>query len=412
MTPVWIAAAVVFLEVLSFGAMFPVMPDYCRDLGGLTTDAQVAWWAGLMFAAVGGPRIIMNTVWGRLSDRIGRRRVLAIATCGTLGGSVLWALAEALGESPSSALAWLAVSRLLAGFFQAQAALTAAVAADATTPQQRAGAMGILGVGFGLGMLGGIALGGAVGHLASPAAVGWAAAAAQLLSVLVILFALPETHPAHVAGAERTPDYFRPQHPLQLARRPDVRHLLVVTLIMTAGHMVLVPTLRVVSDAWFNLDLLETTWLFAAWMGVGILVQGGAIRPLVKRFGERSVTAAGTAVLAAGLFLMAASSSSLPAFWTAAMIVALGGALAAPTLTSMLSHTVGPQEQGSVQGLNQSLTAAGRTLSYFLAGGLYRLVSDTAPFWLGGSLVTVALLALLARPPAKSIPVAASPPSA
>lgn len=395
MPPLLSASLVVFFEVLSFGAIFPVLPDYCRQLGA--PEAHVLLWTGVMFALVGGPRIFLNVVWGRLSDHWGRRRVLAFLTVGTLSGSVLWALSPLLGGFVFGGLAWLAISRLFAGVFQAHATLTQAVAADVSTPEKRAASMGALGAAFGFGMLGGIVLGGLIGHHVSIAAVGWATAAGQALSLGVILFALRETHPAHAPGATATADQFERLPIRELLNRPVVKQLLVVILAMTAGQVMLIPTLRVVTDRWYGFSLQDSTWAFAVWMGIGVLVQGGMIRPTVKAIGERATILFGGSCLAAGFFLLAVRPG-IGLFWLASVLVALGTGFAAPTLTGLLSRNVSAADQGAIQGFNQSATALGRTISYCIVAVIAAVTPQLQPqFWAAGLLVAASLMLLMAR---------------
>jgi DHA1 family tetracycline resistance protein-like MFS transporter len=396
MPPLISASLVVFFEVLSFGAIFPVLPDYCRELGA--PAHQVLFWTGVMFALVGGPRIFLNVAWGKLSDHWGRRRVLALLTVGTLSGSILWALAPRLGGFLFGGLVWLALSRLFAGIFQAHATLTQAVAADVSTPEKRAASMGVLGAAFGFGMLGGILLGGLVGHHVSIAAVGWATAAGQAVSLLVILFALRETHPAHAPEAATTADQFERLPIRALLDRPMVKHLLVVILTMTVGQVILIPTLRVVTDRWYGFDLQDSTWAFALWMGIGVLVQGGMIRPTVKAIGERATILFGGACLAAGFFLLAVQPG-IGLFWLASVLIALGTGFATPTLTGLLSRNVSAADQGAIQGFNQSATALGRTLSYCIVIAIAAVTPRLqVPFWVAGLLVTASLVLLAARP--------------
>ncbi|MHC4996597.1 MAG: MFS transporter, partial [Planctomycetota bacterium] len=325
-----------------------------------------------------------------------RKKVLALVTCGPLAGSVLWALAPELGGSLGiSGLIWLLISRLLAGVFQAQAALTTAIAADVTPPEKRAASMGVLGAAFGFGMLGGIAMGGFVGANIGLAEVGWASAGAQALSVLMILFVLRETHPHHVPESEQTRDAFEPEKLGVLLRRVSIKRLMLITLVLMSGHMVLVPTLRLASSDWYDFDLNQTTWLFIVWMFVGVLVQGGGVRPMVKRFGDLKTLLYGAGFLAAGLFMLAGIGPNwLNGFWGAAVLIAIGGSLATPALTAMISHSVSEADQGAAQGLNQSFTALGRALSYVIAGALYDIHS-TLPYWVGGALVVVSAVMAL-----------------
>lgn len=396
MPAVFAASLVVFLEVVSFGAIFPVLPDYCLELGGSEL------WVGVLFAFVALPRVVMNTVWGKLSDRFGRRPVLGLITAGTLSGSVLWALAPALGGAVFGGFAWLAISRVMTGIFQAQAALTQAIAADVTTPQRRAAAMGMLGAAFGAGIVVGIGMGGTIGHHIGHPAVGWASAAAQIASLGVILLLLRETHPAH--RADRPDDataMFIPQRLSALLAHRDIQRLLIVWLVAVIGQMVMVPTLRLISKDRYGYDLTDTTWLFVMWALIGVVVQGGGVRVLSWRIGDRATFVLGLILLAFGLTAIGITTD-LAWFWSAMAVVSVGTALATPALAAMLSHTVGSADQGAVQGLNQSITAMGRGGSYLMAGLLYAHFAPGVTYTVGGILcaVAVGLVVLLRSGPA------------
>ncbi len=381
------ASLVVFFEVVSFGAIFPVLADYCKQLGG---DAM---WVGLLFAMVAGPRVVMNTVWGKLSDRIGRKPVLLIMTGGTLVGSVLWALSPVLGATMFGGLAWLAISRIACGLFQAQAALTQAIAADVSTNEKRTAAMGLLGAAFGLGIVAGISMGGFVGSTISYAAVGWCSAVAQVLSLGVIAFGLRETHPAHQAEAAPTA-MFQPSTFTGLLQQPPLRHLLIIWLIAVIGQMVMVPTLRLISADRFDFTLADTTWLFIMWAMIGVFIQGGLIRVLIRHVAERSLLVAGLAITSGGM-LVVGLTTSLSAFWVGMAAVSAGMGLATPTLSAMLSHRVNESDQGAAQGLNQSVTALGRAISYGMAGWLYAQFLPGVTYAVGGAICAVAVVGLL-----------------
>ena len=179
-------------------------------------------------------------------------------------------------------------------------------------------------------------------------------------------------------------------------RHPDIAHLLSVVLLLTAGHMILGPTLRVITKDWYGFSGTDSTWAFAAWMFVGVMVQGGAIRPTVKRFGERKTIVLGGLILAAG-FGVVALHPSIGGFWAAAVLIAIGGSLADPALRGLISRNTAAADHGAVQGLHQSVTAFGRGISYLMAGLLYDLISPATPFLVGGSLVLISVVILLGR---------------
>src|ERR1041384_458447 len=134
MRPLYAASLVVLLEALCFTTGFPVINRYAEQLGG---DPL---WIGVIFGLVSGPKVLSNPLWGLLSERIGRRAVLAVNTLGTLAGSVTWAFAPSIG--------WLALSRAFVGVFGGQAGMAQAIAADVTSPEKRSAAMGVRGGAF------------------------------------------------------------------------------------------------------------------------------------------------------------------------------------------------------------------------------------------------------------------------
>ncbi len=373
-----VVAIVVFLEIVCLGAIFPTLADYVTQLGG----AEI--WVGIAFALVAAPKVVMNPAWGRLSDRIGRKPVVVLLTLGAIGGSTLWALAPMLGNLVGSGLMWLAVSRLIYGIFSAQAAIAYSIASDTSPPEKRSAAMGVLGAAFGVGLTVGFPLGGIVGAH-SLAAVGWLCAGCETLALLVVLVLLRETRPAGpVAAAPRW----------AVLRYPAVRGLLGVTLIATVGYSVMTVTLRLLTDDWYGFTIQQTGYAFALWGIVGIIVQGGLIRPIVKALGERHTIILGAIILAAAMAGLAIHPP-VAGFWAATAMMALGGGLLVPTLTGLLSHQVQPHEQGALHGINQSITAMGRAISYVTGGALY-VVAPGMPYGLGAALLLVSVGLLLA----------------
>lgn len=188
MPPPLVAALIVLCEALTFTLTLPVLAFFNARLGGSPL------FLGVLFALVSAPKILTNPVFGRLSDRVGRRPILAINTVGTLGGSVLWAL--------SGDLLLLAASRAVIGIFSAQAGLAQSVVADSSTRERRAAAMGLLGAAFGVALAIGPPLGGWVAAAFGYAAVGWLCAALQLISLALIAFVLRETRPAAIGSTD------------------------------------------------------------------------------------------------------------------------------------------------------------------------------------------------------------------
>lgn len=375
MSPLYIAICVVLLEALSFGAVFPVISYYCQELGG----GPVA--VGLMFALVSGPRIITNTFFGWLSDHLGRKYTLAICTLGTLAGSIGWALA--------TNIYFLGVARLVTGVFGAQAPLAQAIAADVSTPQKRAAAVGMLGAAFGIALTIGPALGGYIGHQLSHAAVGWLAATLQLTSLTLILFVLPETRPKRPQPPHHLPADIDPTTLETPAPEPQpatnpypataIPWLLAVTFIFTIAAAHMIAGYPLATQHVYQFSESQTGYALAVFGLVAALVQGGIVRIAVPAFGERRCFLIALAIGALG-YLVLATAPPLPGWWTGTVLAAVGTALATPSLHGMLSRSTSSHTQGRILGLNQGITSLARATGTSLAGFLFARWSVAATF--------------------------------
>jgi len=382
-----VVAIVVFLEVVCLGAIWPTLPRYVTETFGGSETA-----AGLLFACVAAPKLFSNPLWGRASDRSGRKGVLMLLCAATAGGSAMWALSPALGAWVGGGLVWLAASRLIYGVFSAQATLAFAVASDVSTPEKRAGALGVLGAAFGAGLTVGFPAGGWVADAYGYAAVGWLCMACELLAVAIVALALRETRTVE-AGA-------RPTRLLGLFGRDAIRWLVAVALLNTVGLSVLTPTLSLYVRDEFGFDPRQAGYAFLVFGVVSVIVQGGLIRPVVKAVGERAAFAGGSMLLAAGFIILALTPPPAAA-WPALALIGAGAGFTSPTLAAMFSRSVDPAEQGAAHGLNQSVLSLGRTVAYGFAGAAYA-AAVALPYWIGAALLLAAAAPLarltLARP--------------
>ena len=181
-----------------------------------------------------------------------------------------------------------------------------------------------------------------------------------------------------------------------LVGHPEIAHLLGVALVFTAGHMILVPTLGIMTKQWYDFDQGAKTMAFCAWMFFGILIQGGAIRPTVKRIGERSTFLVGSLILAVGFGIVAAHPP-VGLFWIAAILIAIGGSLADPALRGLLSRITSEGDHGAAQGLHQSTMALGRSIAYFGGGYLFSGFGPAMAYKVAAGAVIVGCVLLLLR---------------
>ncbi len=389
MPPLLAAALIVFFEGLGFGVVLPVLTPFAKQLGGGTD------WAGVLFALSTLPRIVCGPLSGRLSDWIGRKRALAIVTVGTLAASLQWAYCVKLDGVVLSALGWLLVSRAIYGLFASQSVLCLAVASDVSTPAKRASAMGAVGAAFGVAFTIGPAIGGWFAHAYGAQNIGWVAAASQMMSLLVILFLLKETHPHHTPKDDtESVAYVKPTAILRLAAHPLVMWLMIITTLSTVAYSIMLPTYPALADLWYRWDQKQIGYAFAVFGLVGAIVQGGMIRPTVKRMGEKATAIMGLIILAAGLLLIAAQPGTV-GFWSATILMALGTGFANPAITTLMSLSATEHDQGAIHGLNYSATSLGRGAGYLVGGFVFAQISPSAAYYTAGAASLLAFVMLL-----------------
>jgi DHA1 family tetracycline resistance protein-like MFS transporter len=374
MSPVVVVALVVFLEGLVLWAVFPVMSYYAAQLGG------GPGWVGILFALMSGPRVIFSPIFGRLSERFGRRPLMVLVGTGTMIGSLTWALASSIG--------WLALSRAIAGMFGAQAALSSAVVADITTPQRRSRALGLVGAAFALAMVLGPLLGGAVTRLGSRAMVGWVAAGLQGLSVLSCIFLLRETRPPLTPTDERRPISWR-----ALVGLPQVTPLLLVAFASALAAAQVTTTFTMFAERNYGFTEADSSGAFAIFGLTGVLVQGGLLRLLHPYLGDRRIALLGLVCLA-GAAVATAGCPPLWALWVCMGFIGAAVALSTPTVAALLSARVGPDRQGTLMGLYQGTLSLGRGVGSPIAGVSFGVWGPAVPYLItsGVALASAALL--------------------
>jgi MFS transporter, DHA1 family, tetracycline resistance protein len=374
---------IVFVDLVGFGLIIPLLPFYGEHFQA--SPAMV----GLLMASYSFAQFLSAPLWGRLSDRIGRKPVLAVSLAGaTL--SYLW-LASAQD------LWMLFAARTLGGFMAGNIATAFAYVADITTPANRAKGMGIVGAAFGLGFILGPAIGGVLaGHdptnadYATPALV---AAALSGAAMLLTLLLLPESLSKKVRRAHSAlPRRDRWQMLADALRQPGVGRLILIAFLSTFVFAGMETTFAMWSRRAFGWGPEQNGWLFAFVGLISAAVQGGLVGRLAHRFGERHLITAGAALLALGMLAIPfAGTPSL--LWPAMFVVAVGFSLMTPSLNSMVSLSVDPAVQGGTMGVSRSATTLARVLGPGFAGLLFELLGKEWPFF-AGALIMTAVLAI------------------
>ena len=380
---------VTFLNTASATILIPVLPFVtARFVRG---ETGAALWVGILASAYSLCALLAAPTLGSLSDRVGRKPVLFVSLVGSAIGFVVFGIGGAL---------WvLLLGRVIDGLTGGNISTIFAYLADVTPPEERAKRFGLTGAVSGVGFMMGPALGGLLTRwgLSTPVFV---AAGITALTALIVVFALPESLAAeHRSGSFSLADV----HPFRsigdALARPDLRPLLLGVLVMSIPMAGLQTNLGVFAKdvvAWGPTQI----GLFTFGVGVlDILVQGGLLRLLLPRIGERGVVTVGLIGQGVGYAVLAVVGALLPSPWlfiSGGLLFAASEGGTGPALHSLISGAVSHREQGWVMGGLQSMNSAARVIGPLAAGALYAGLGHAGPYVFG--VVVIAALLVLARP--------------
>lgn len=377
----------IFIDMVGFGIVIPVLPLYAEHFGATAVQN------GLLVAAFSFAQFFAAPIWGKISDRTGRKPVLFISLLGTAIGFVIMGLAGAL---------WvLFVARLFAGFCGGNIGTAQAYIADITSREDRSKAMGLLGAAFGLGFVFGPAIGGIVGDHFGFAAPMYVAAGLALISAILVWRVLPESLPAERRGISSQESIFAV---FQHADAQTYRVVTGVYFFIISGFSMMTFVFALFMHHRYEMGPAATGKILAMVGVIGVLIQGGLIGRLVKRFGEIPLAITGGLFLAGSLFWLPLTHS-LTGLLLASAGVAIGNSLLTPTLTGLASRSVDQDWQGRALGLFQSAGSLARWTGPALAGLLLAIdVSKPiefygrTPLWTGAALVLFATMLTFALP--------------
>lgn len=375
----------VVLDILALGIVIPVLPRLIEEfLGGDTARAATIF--GLFGTTWALMQFVFAPVLGGLSDRFGRRPVILISCLGLGLDYFLMALAPSL--------TWLFVGRILSGVTAASFATAGAYIADVTPVEQRAAGFGMIGAAFGVGFVLGPALGGVLGAT-DPRLPFWVAGGLALLNAAYGFFVLPESLPAD----RRKPFSWRRANPmgsLELLRRHrGLMGLASLGVLYQLAHHALASVFVLYVGYRYGWTARDTGLTLAAVGVMSVIVQGGLVRPLVAKFGERRTLLIGLAGGIAGFTIYGLAGSGA-VFLLGVPVFGLVG-LFNPSLQGLMTRRVSGSDQGQLQGINGSFMGLTGIVGPGLFTGIFALsirpggVSlPGAPFLVAAGLLTVA----------------------
>jgi MFS transporter, DHA1 family, tetracycline resistance protein len=381
-SPLRILFFVSMVDVLGFGVLIPLIP-YMGERFGAAPEIITA-----ILGSYSLCQLLAAPLWGRLSDRFGRRPILISSLAGACLSYGILALAHGL--------ALLLVSRMLAGFMAGNLAAAFAYASDVSAPEERAKSMGLVGAAIGIGFMVGIPVGGALAgnnaasaNFVRPALV---SVALSLIAILLVKLKLPESRSVEERSAhrERGPSAFR-----LLAERASLRSIAGAALLVTCAQGILESIFVIWAFARFGAGP-RTVGL--ALFGVALLtvaMQGGFVRRLAPRLGEALLGSCGAAAYALGLALVALAGRNVPLVGAGLALAGLGMGAFTPSASALASRQSRGADRGAVMGTYQASTSLARVIGPFASGYIYELAGPNAPFWAGACLAIPAVWLLL-----------------
>ncbi len=405
----FIAALVVAIDLLGFGIVLPLMPRLANDhLKHLTPEARGAI-IGVLFSSFSLMQFVFSPVWGRISDRIGRRPVLLL---GLVGSVVFYALFAFAASIPSAqwelAIGLMLLSRIGAGISGASVGAAAAVIADCTSKETRAKGMALIGAAFGIGFTFGplIAYFGLTIFEDQKWGVGAIASILSLLAFVLAFALLPETRKPEASNEPRY--FFSLSRTLDVLKMPSVGPLVLIYFLAIFGFANFEATLALLTTTAFGYDDKQNFLVFAVVGFILMFAQGGLYRPLVGRWKESRMMVVGLGMMFLGLGTLAAvawSSSAvatpetargmLPLFYLALALSVTGFAFVNPSVSALVSKRADPNRQGEVLGVNQSSASLGRILGPFIGVFVFELHSSRTLPYLVATAALVGVLLLL-----------------
>jgi len=374
---------VVMIDMIGFGIVIPFLTYFIEDLATMQGVLEIGLWVGLMMMSYSAAQFLFSPFWGSLSDRLGRKPILLI---GLVGNTIFFAL---FGISTSLIMAL--VARFFAGAFNANIAVAKAYIGDISDKTNLAKRMGLIGAAFGVGFTIGPFIG---GEFSSPAEKwDWFVGTifdthpyllpcliASLLSTVSFFFAIKKLPESHIPSSEIKINLNPINHVSNMIKdlgkvikMPQLGRLVMISVMFTYGFTIMHAVFVLFTEYDLGFDEAQNGRIFAI-IGInGLIIQGGLIGPLTKRYGSNFLMKVGTIVCGMGLLLIPYVSHEH--IWitmgAVVVLVSTGNALFQPSFSAILAQRTSEegQEMGMVMGAQESASAFARIIGP-LTGGI------------------------------------------
>lgn len=364
----------VFIDLLGFGLVIPILPTYAKELGA--SNVEVGFLAGIFS--------IMNFFFtpflGSYSDRVGRRPIILVSIAANVVGYLIFGFA--------GNLTLFMLSRVVNGIGSSNIAAAQAYISDITKPEDRTKYLGMIGAAFGLGFVFGPAAGGFIKSHYGFEWVGFTAAILCGINFLSAYFFLPESIKEKNASS---PIRFIPLRDYANAlQKPLLREILILWIIYIMAFTMMQTVSALLWKEYYGMDEKHIGFIFAIIGISSAIAQGGLVGLLSKKLGRNRILLLGCVLMFLGLGMIPLIPKDW--FWTGTVLwialTAIGGGCLTPSLQSLVSLISPPSEQGRMLGLSQSLGSLSRVLGPAISGFAYDFHFAT-PYFIGSGLMVV-----------------------
>jgi multidrug resistance protein len=360
-----------FVDMVGLLMIIPLMPFYARDMGG--GGLVVA----ILMSAFTAAQLLSAPMWGRFSDRYGRRPALLVGLSAACIAYVVFAFANSI---------WLLLlSRIVQGAGGGTVGVIQAYVADSVEPDNRAKALGWLSAATNVGVAIGPAIGGAALAFGR-SGPGLAAAALCLVNIFFAWRFLPESRDmTEVHDKKPRAPRIVIAHVFTHAAEPAPRLIWIYAIAMGAFSGLMAILALFLADT-FGIGK-DQIWIFYTYVGViSVVTRAGILGRMVDRYGEAQLSRIGLALLATGLATLPLAHGYFM-LAIAVALIPLGTAFTFPCVTSMLSRVISSRERGLYMGVQQTFGGLARVIVPLWAGFSYDHLGRTVPLFTSAALV-------------------------
>lgn len=367
----------VFIDLMGFGILIPILPTFAsKDLN--ISDFGI----GVIVAIYSLIQFLFNPVFGKISDRIGRRPVILVTQLVTVASYLIFSFADSF--------LILFLSRLLAGFGGSNIGVAQAYIADITSKEERVKGMGLIGAAFGLGFVFGPLIGAILSKYGYHVA-GYGSAGFSFMAFVFALFMLPESNKDLKSGSKFEIRLFDFKYTKKVISDSRIGFLIILFFMIVFSMANIYGTFAILGYKVYHFSDQQTGMLFGISGIIGALIQGGLMRFLSNKISDRSLVLSGSFAMIIGLGFLPFGSN----FTGVAIIISIlsiGTGILQPTILSMISKYTAENEQGALLGINQSFSAFARVLGPLWGGFAYDFFGYQFPFLTGAAFTFVAFL--------------------